>query len=362
MDPEFVEDWAKTQARFDAWWRCEIVDRPPVFIACPRKKPRWPLRPLPENVEPERKHLDIAYRIDEIENTLAATDYFGDAIPNFRRGINTAYLGAFAGARPEFAEATVWIEPFVTDWAEAQRPKFDTDLPMFKRIVEVGDALAENARGRYMLAVPDHLDAITTMSQMRGVEDLCVELAQGCDAASAFRDEFVEVWKRSCDFWLEHDPRAGFDGTINWASAYGRNRVNVLQCDFSAMISPTMFERFVRPELASEAAHLDAAMYHLDGPGQIPHVDLLCDIPGVSAVQWVTGAGNPGPVEWPDLFKRLQAKGKAIQVYCCSGELDRLFEFLKPEGVYFMMRNEKDPGACRDALRRIEKWAAGSRA
>ena len=358
MDPEFVADWDKTKARFDAWWHNDMADRPPTLVTCKREKARWGPRPMPEDVDPVRTHLDIQYRIDEIENTLAWTDYLGDAVPTFRRGINTGYLGLFAGAVPKFAEGTVWIEPCVDDWSAATKPAFDTSLPMFQQIVEVSEALLANARGRYMLAFPDHLDAVTTMSQMRGVEDLCVDLLEDRDPACAFRDALTEVWKQSFDFWVEHDGRLGGDGVINWARAYSTTRGGVLQCDFSAMISPTMFEWFVRPELAAQAAHLDGAMYHLDGPGELPHVDILCDIPGLTAIQWVVGAGNPRPVEWPDLLKKLQDRGKAVQVYAKTEDLDRLFEILQPKGVMFVLRDELAPDAAREALRKIDAWAA----
>ena len=359
MDPRFVADWEKTQDRFDAWWRGEIIDRPPTAITASRETPRWPLRPMPEDPEPSRKYLDIEYRIDEIENTLATTDYFGDAIPNVRRGVNTAYLGSFAGAVPLFEPTTVWVEPFVKEWDAMPRPVFDTETPLFKNILEVAEAVVENARGRYLPSLPDHLDAVTSMSQMRGVEDLCLDLVEDPEPAARFRDALTEVWKQSFDFWFAWDRERGIEGTLNWASAYSRRRVNVTQCDFSALISPAMFESFVRPELAAEAAHLEGTMYHLDGPGQIPHVDILCDIPGLTAVQWVVGAGNPPPVEWPELLTRLQERGKSIQVFCALDHFDRLFEFLKPEGVFFVVGGAADPEACREALKKVDRWAAG---
>jgi len=359
MDPEFVDNWEKSKARFDAWWHNEMVDRPPVLMFGPRPKPRWPLRPLPSDPEPWRQYLDIAYRIDEIENTLASTDYFADTVPTFGRGVNTAYLGLFAGAQPKFDTTTVWIEPYVDAWAAAPPPRFDVDLPMVRRILEVSDALAANARGRYRLAFPDHLDAVTTMSQMRGVERLALDLADDPGPACEYRDALTEVWNRSFDFWVDREARAGLAGVTNWARAYSSTRGGVVQCDFSAMLSPEMFRWFVRPEIAAEAAHLDGAMFHLDGPGQLPHVDAICEIPGIRAIQWTPGAGKLRPVGWPDLMRRLQAKGQALQVYCTPDDLDGLFELLRPKGTMLVFLDAMTGDEARDVLRRIERWAAG---
>jgi 5-methyltetrahydrofolate--homocysteine methyltransferase len=313
---------------------------------------------MPERPEPWRRYLDADYRILEIENTLAATDYFGDAIPTFSRGINTGYLGLFAGAVPRFDAGTVWIEPCVASWPDAPRPRFDPELPIFRRILEVSDALRANARGRYRLAFPDHLDAVTTLSQMRGVEALMFDLVDDPEPAAAFRDDLVAVWKRSFDFWVARDRAAGLAGVTNWARAYSPTRGGVVQCDFSAMLSPDLFRGFVRPELAAEAAHLDGALFHLDGPGQIPHVETILAIPGMTAIQWTPGAGRARPAGWPDLMRRLQAAGKALQVYCQMEDLDALFEMLRPEGVMFVFLENLPADAAREALRRIERWSA----
>jgi len=364
MDPEFVSDWDKVKARYEAWWHNEIVDRPPVVVSCQRATPRWPLRPLPspEDIEPQRYYFDAEYRIGEIENALATTDYFGDTIPTFHRGVNTAYLALFAEAIPKFVpgQTTVWCEPFIGDWDKAAQPTFDRGHEMFRKIVAVADAIAANARGRYMLALPDHLDVVTTMSQMRGVGEFCIDLIEEREAVCAYRDAHIAAWKESFDFWFDFDRQAGFDGITNWAGAYSATRGGVLQCDFCAMISPAMFEWLVVPELAAEAAHLDGAMYHLDGPGALPHLNLLCDIPGVGVIQWIPGAGNPSAAQWPELLRRLQDAGKALQISCNTEELDLICDTLRPEGVMLRMGQLPDSNACRHVLQRVEKWAAGS--
>jgi hypothetical protein len=88
-----------------------------------------------------------------------------------------------------------------------------------------------------------------------------------------------------------------------------------LQCDFAYMISPRMFERFVMPELAACCAALDSAFYHLDGKGQIPHLDMLLSLPRLRGIQWVPGAGHPQAEEWLPLLKRIRDGGKLCQVF-----------------------------------------------
>jgi len=355
-----------SKKRFEAWWHNEMIDRPVVTLSCPREKPRWPLRSIPEGSrrEPARGYLDPQLRVDSVENMLASTDYFGDDYPVTSRGINTGYLGSFAGAEPEFTPdtGTVWIEPFVTDWTTAPEPRFDTSRPLFQKIVAVSKALAENAQGRYMLAIPDHLDAVTTMSQMRGVENMCLDLMDNPEAVYAYRDAIVKVWLESYDFWWQHDRDMGFEGITNWAGAFSGRRGGVLQCDFSYMISPAMFEELVRPELATEGGHLDASLYHWDGPGQAGHFDILSEMPEITAIQWIPGAGNPTAAQDPAPVIRAQQAGKPVQVHCCIGDLDAIFEVLAPKGVMLRMTPgdiKPDADVCRTAVKRIEQWAVG---
>jgi hypothetical protein len=59
---------------------------------------------------------------------------------------------------------------------------------------------------------------------------------------------------------------------------------------------------------------MDYAFYHLDGKGQIPHLDLLLSLPRLRGIQWVPGDGNPPPEHWLPLLKRIRDGGKLCQV------------------------------------------------
>ena len=87
------------------------------------------------------------------------------------------------------------------------------------------------------------------------------------------------------------------------------------QSDFSYMISPKMFERFVLPDLAACFERMDHAFYHLDGKGQIPHLDMLLSLKDLAGIQWIPGAGQPQASKWLSLLKRIRDGGKLCQVF-----------------------------------------------
>ena len=90
------------------------------------------------------------------------------------------------------------------------------------------------------------------------------------------------------------------------------------------MISPAMFERFVLPDLEACCNHLDHAFYHLDGKGQIAHLDMLLAIPRLRGVQWIPGSGQPSPARWPEVLSRIRRGGKLCQLFVSPEEAMRI--------------------------------------
>jgi len=367
MDSQFVEDFARTLERFEAWWAGDMLDRPVVVLQRRREKPRWPLRDIParETIDdPSRYYLDPQLAVDQIENELAMTDYYGDAVPRWRRGVNTPYLATFCGAEIFFPRdtTTVWTEPFIRDWKTAPTPKFDTDTELFRRITAVSDALTDNARGRYLLAVPDPIDAVTTMSMMRGAGDLCLDLMDDLDSVLVYRDRLVDVWIESYRWWFEYDAARGVEANANWMGALSRRRVGILQCDFSYMIGPEMFRVLVAPELQREGAFLADAVYHWDGKGQVVHLPALAEIEEITAIQWVFGSGQPTISQNPEPPLAAQKAGLSVVLNVFADELPFLFEHFRPQGallgVGFREGQNPTDEDCRDVLRRVERWAA----
>lgn len=113
----------------------------------------------------------------------------------------------------------------------------------------------------------------------------------------------------------------------------------MFQSDFSYMISPAMFARFVVPELRESCRRVDHGFYHLDGIGQLPHLDGLLQIEPLRGVQWVPGAGRKEPCQWPEVFNKILAAGKRIQTWACPQEALDVIEYTRgARGIIFQVR------------------------
>ncbi|TFG46628.1 MAG: trimethylamine corrinoid protein 2, partial [Candidatus Brocadiia bacterium] len=74
-------DYEKVLARYEAWWECEIVDRPLVSITFPR--PERERQELPEKAHTSYRErwLDTQYIIDRTVVDLNNQVFYADALP-----------------------------------------------------------------------------------------------------------------------------------------------------------------------------------------------------------------------------------------------------------------------------------------
>ena len=129
---------------------------------------------------------------------------------------------------------------------------------------------------------------------------------------------------------------------------YGeREKTAKVQCDASAMFSPDMFGRFVMPALIEQCEWLDFSMFHLDGHQCLCQLDHILSIDALDAVEWTPDPSVPsgGNSEWYDLYKRILATGKSVQIIDVKHEeIKPLFDAIGGKGVYIFttIKDEAD--------------------
>ena len=149
-------------------------------------------------------------------------------------------------------------------------------------------------------------------------------------------DQITQLWLRYYEELFEIITTAD-NGTTSWAPMWAPGKYYMLQSDFAYMISPPMFERFVLPDLETICNHLDHGFYHLDGKGQIPHLDMMLAIENLRGIQWIPGDGAPPPDQWLPLLKRIRDGGKLCQVYVTAEGARTIAKGLGGKGFTFMI-------------------------
>jgi hypothetical protein len=293
-----------------------------------------PTDPLPEDT-PYRflsnypLDMPVEELIDLYEPFLGATHYYADAFPwwwiNFGPGIVAGFLGADVHSVATPSE-TVWFTPSRTVDIDALDLEYDPENVWWKRVKELTAAIVERYEGHLAVSHTDLGGNLDILASFREAEGLLFDLIDHPEHVDRLVRRITELWLRYYDE-LDALLRPACRGTSCWTPIWSTGRTYMMQSDFAYMISPAMFERFVMPDLTACCEHLDHGFYHLDGKGQIAHLDLLLSIPRLRGIQWIPGDGQPPPDQWLSLLKRIRDGGKLCQV------------FVSPEGARTIVRN-----------------------
>jgi hypothetical protein len=328
-------DWTEAKANLIKWWdRKGLALR----VTAPRRMPLENV-PKPEKpADPRVAWTDPVYRCSKAERELANKFFGGAAFPFFDTQIGPGSLGTFIGARPGFAENTVWYDPCIEDPDSYGPIRFSPEKNYWWDVhLALVDEGLRRAKGRYLVGMPDLIENIDTLAAMRGTEPLLMDLYERPDWVKSRVAEINGAFFAAFDgiYELVKDDEGGsaFAAFDLWSPG----KTAKVQCDFSCMISPEMFREFVVPALAEQCQWLDYSMYHLDGTTAVQHLDALLAIDALDAIEWTPQAGKPGggSPEWYDLYRRIKAGGKSVQaVGVKPDEVLPLLDAVGPEGMF----------------------------
>jgi hypothetical protein len=306
---------AQALARNEAFWDGELEEYPLLWITVPRAKPG---PSIPEPAREEELWTDVDYIIKSTEAQLSRTHYAGDALPVFSPWLGpdqfAGWLGADLILRPR-EHNTSWVVPFVEDWDTQADFHIDPGNRWWKLYQEILRRSAEAGRDKWVTGFPDLHTGIDALSAMCGPERLLIDLWDHPAQIQRFMGQMTRLWKEVVDSVWEVIGPTG-QGTSQWTLGWSSRRFLCIgQMDFTCMISPAMYNQFCRQDLIECCDHVDRSLYHLDGPGAIPHLPQICSVANLNSIQWIPGAGAPPPSQWIGLLRRMQELGKSVQVW-----------------------------------------------
>jgi len=335
-----AQDWERIEQDNMAWWAGEL-NRPLVYLAATDPLPP-PARfdfltnyPLSMSVE------EI---VDHYEQAIAATHYYGDAFPwwwiNFGPGMLAGFLGARVNSVAEPSE-TVWFTPPEKVDIRQLELHYDAKNAWWKRVKTLTAAAVARWQGQVAISHADLGGNLDILASFRGSDGLLFDLVDHPQEVDRLVKDITGLWLR---YYTELDAiiRPTCRGTSTWAPLWTTGQIYMLQSDFCYMISPAMFERFVLPDLSAICAALDYAFYHLDGKGEIPHLDMLLGLARLRGIQWIPGNGQPTPDQWLPLLKRIRDGGKLCQVFVRPEGARRIVKNLGGKGFLLVIDHEED--------------------
>jgi 5-methyltetrahydrofolate--homocysteine methyltransferase len=352
-------DWERVTRDWSAWWEGEL-ERPLVVMhgyeAAPEPLP--PIHFIGANYPAEMTAEEI---VDRIHPHLTCMRYFGDAFPRWLPYFGPGILAGFLGSEVNPTDSTVWFSPSLEVDLSDIRVAYDPENVWWRRVRDLSVAAVRRWGNDMVIGHTDLGGNLDVLASLRTTERLLTDLHDAPEEVDRLVGEITTAWLRYYDETYDIVRETG-RGTNPWAPILSPRRCYMLQCDFSAMISPAMFERFVMPDLDACCRALDHGFYHLDGSGQIRHLDLLLSLERLRGIQWIPGDGAPPPHKWLPLLKRIRDGGKLCQLFVSPhgameivrelggrGFIFEVFGFFNEETArdFLSALHAADPFACR---------------
>jgi 5-methyltetrahydrofolate--homocysteine methyltransferase len=340
MDLRFsLERWDLIKKNAQTWWEGEL-NRPLVWLSATDRGVTRPYSYM-SNYPLE---MPVEQVIERYLTVLERTNFYADGFPwlwvNFGPGILAGFLGARVNSVTQPSE-TVWFSSEDVNPIHEIDFKYDPQNVWWQRVKEITQALVQRYGPDLAVSHTDLGGNLDVLASFRETQNLLMDVLDTPEEVKRLAEQVTRLWLRYYDE-LDAIIRPACAGTSCWTPIWSPGKTYMLQCDFSYMISPAMFERFVLPDLTQCCDHLDHGFYHLDGKGQIPHLDLLLSIRRLRGIQWIPGDGQPTPDQWLPLLKRIRDGGKLCQVFVRPAGALRIVRNLGGRGFLLVIQPERD--------------------
>lgn len=338
-------NWEETKEKFTNYWQHKNTGRPLMCVIARRPEVEKFSDGTPVeggyldqicqgkyyNMPKELYWKDMEDKYQDAERIVARYRYFcdthaflGESFPNlnidFGPGSTAAYLGSDIG----FKEDTVWFKKCLDGWDGVPKLTFDPENKWFKKHLQLAKDCRALAKDDFYVDMPDLMENIDVLASLRGAQDTLFDLLDEPEKVGERIQEVTDVYYEYYDRFYDviKDKDGGNAYTV--FQIWGPGRTVKLQCDFSAMMAPEDFRKYIQPSLRTQSENVDHVLYHLDGPAAIKHMDALMEIEGIDALQWTSGdAGPDGTLpDWDVIYDKAIAAGKSIWVKVYSGEFE----------------------------------------
>jgi hypothetical protein len=333
-------DFPNIATRHEDWWQ-RSQSGGPLLIASVNRDPRRPIsRRLDLLGDPAAW---LAARRPYVNQQAFSPDWF----PFLRADFGPVMLGGLLGAPVEFVSDTTWTRHFIRDdWSNAPDWAIHADTPWRSYLPALMEILVQDAAGQYVACTPSLGGSADVLLNMRGPDPLCLDLLDRRDDVLAavnaiylaWRQAFQLIWDTACPVPKKENPAVG---VINWVGMWSNQPYHVLECDFNYLIGPRDFEQLFLPDIERQAREAGRGIFHLDGPGAARHIDALLEVDALQAIQYVAGAGHRAG-DWLPMLRKIQKKGKALQIACDGNEVLALSRELEPAGLAFLTGYDRE--------------------
>ncbi|MCC6416184.1 MAG: hypothetical protein IT582_09770 [Opitutaceae bacterium] len=353
-------DLTAASARFDAFWRCGLADRPPVSLWVKHDGPA----PGPVSHHPTLREqwMDVDFQVERALARLQTVPSWGDTIPSFSPNLGPNLTATLFGVNLEFGEITSWCDHTLADISEWERflqTPANFDNIYWQTIERMITRAAERFPSDYIIAMPDLHGNYDILSDLRGPENLCLDMVDDPDlvmravrhASQGYREAFQRMHQRLSGLGQP---------STTWAVYLHDGPAYVPSCDFWCLVSADVGREMIVPLIEFEMAPLERSIFHLDGPQALRHLDSVLRLPGLNALQWVFGDGQGRAIDWLHIYRQALDANIAVQILAVdAADALATLRALGPRGLWLQVCTPLDNDA--HAAEFLDAVAAASR-
>ncbi|MCR4620667.1 MAG: trimethylamine corrinoid protein 2 [Clostridiales bacterium] len=321
-------NWEETKERWDSYWKRSVQGMPLMCIVA--EKPGA----VDPEVQAELKSKNMFDKYRDAKRIAARYRYWAetheflaDSIPNVSVDFGPGSLAAYLGCDIEFQPGTVWFKPCVDEWNGFPELVFDQDNHWYKEHIQLFRDVKALAGDDYYICIPDLMENIDVLASLRGAQDTIFDLIDDPEEVDERIAQVQSLYYKYYDSFYDicaRNENGVSSSCYTVFQIWGRGKTLKLQCDFSAMMSPKQFRRFIQPALIDQCKGADNVLYHLDGPDAIKHLPALMEVEGIDALQWTSGSYNPdgSNEKWFEIYDQAVKANKGLWVQVYDGKVD----------------------------------------
>ena len=313
-----VDRMEQVKENYTAWWN-GTLGRPLTRITVVDAHPAENISPTP--LLSQANIHDFSWSpeqiIDRMDDQLSQQEYLGDGFPFASLdAFGPGFVAAFCGARVENGTGNVWLFPDQEREIGDIHVKYDPENPWVKRIKSIYRAGLEKWNGMVMMGMPDLGGVVDIAATFRVTENLLLDLYDEPEEVKRLLGEIQQAWYDAYnDLTQVLRPQGVY---CDYPGLLSVDPAAIVQCDFCYMISNPMFREFVLETLREDTDRLTNVIYHLDGEGELAHLDDILGLEKIKAIQWVYGFERRGAKHWVDLYGKILAAGKNLWLQTCD--------------------------------------------
>ena len=330
-------NWNESVARYRAFWAHQPVDRSPVFFGAvgPYDNPMY----NGAGYDYQKYGEDIeSYCQDYVRVWEARVDCHDDTIPCITPEMGGAHIAAMWAGELDWGREMAHLKPHnpLADVKRLADITFDPSNGYYRRTLREVAVLSSLARGRYGVNLEPDLSVTTTISQLRGGTQFCLDVLDDPEGLRAFAERITD---QMISLYAEVDriiPRPAGGTCHRWLNYWNPGRGFWFSEDDAIMMSPAVYRDMFLDLDRRLCASTDYPVLHWH-TGSLHLVDEFLKIEDLRMIQISPDPNGPSLEDVLNACQRMEAVGCKILFQAGYDEsfVEAVFAKLRPDSCMF---------------------------